>query len=264
MSVLDRIIETKLEELAALRVREDALLDAAKAAGPVRDFPGALRRPDGRLAVIAECKRRSPSKGELAPDLDPASTAKAYEAGGASAMSVLTDATYFGGSLADLQAARDAASIPVLRKDFTIDPLQIVEARGAAADAVLLIAAAIPDDGLFAELHTVAEEWGLGVLVEAHSAAEVDRALRIGARIVGVNSRDLSDFAEDLSVAHGLAARIPSDVTAVAESAIRSAGDAERMAGAGFDAVLVGEALVRSDDPGALIRAMTEFQVEKR
>jgi indole-3-glycerol phosphate synthase len=264
MSVLDQIIETKLDELAALRVREDALLDAAKAAGPTRDFAGALRRGDGRLAVIAECKRRSPSKGELAPQLDPAATAIAYGRGGASAISVLTDATYFGGALADLQAARASVDLPVLRKDFTIDPLQVVEARGAGADAILLIAAAIPDDGLLAELHTVAEEWALGVLVEAHSAVEVDRALRIGARVVGVNSRDLGDFGEDLSVAHGLASRIPADVTAVAESAIRTGDDAARMARAGFDAVLVGEALVRSDEPGALIRAMTEFEVQKR
>jgi indole-3-glycerol phosphate synthase len=264
MSVLDTIIETKLDELAALRVREDALLEAAKAASPVRDFAAALRRPDARLAVIGECKRRSPSKGELAPNLNPAEAAQTYERGGAAAMSVLTDATYFGGSLADLEAARAATSIPVLRKDFTIDPLQIIEARGAGADAVLLIVAAIPDDGLLAELHTVAEEWGLAALVEAHADAEVERALRIGARIVGVNSRDLTDFGEDLSVAHGLAARIPAEVVAVAESAIRSADDAARMAAAGFDAVLVGEALVRSEDAAALIGAMAGSRVAKR
>ena len=263
MSVLDEIIDSKLDEVAALRARETALLDAARAAGPPRDLAAALRRPDGTVAVIAECKRRSPSKGDLAPDLDPVAAAVAYEAGGAAALSVLTDAPYFGGSLADLEAARDACSIPVLRKDFTIDPLQIVEARGAGADAVLLIVAAIPDDALLADLHTVALEWGLAVLVEAHTEDEIDRALRAGARIVGVNSRDLSTFAEDLSVAQRLATRIPGDVVGVAESAIRSRDDAARMAAAGFDAVLVGEALVRSADPGALVSEMTKSLVVK-
>ena len=238
MSVLDEIIDSKLDEVAALRARETALLDAAHAAGPPRDFAAALRRPDGTVAVIAECKRRSPSKGDLAPDLDPVAAAVAYEAG-------------------------DACSIPVLRKDFTIDPLQIVEARGAGADAVLLIVAAIPDDALLADLHTVALEWGLAVLVEAHTEDEIDRALRAGARIVGVNSRDLSTFAEDLSVAQRLATRIPGDVVGVAESAIRSRDDAARMAAAGFDAVLVGEALVRSADPGALVSEMTKSLVVK-
>jgi indole-3-glycerol phosphate synthase len=264
MSILDDIVATKLDEVAALRSREDALLDAAHAAEPVRGFAAALRRDDGRLAVVAECKRRSPSKGDLAPDLDPAARAKAYEAGGAAALSVLTDATYFGGSLTDLLAARDACAMPVLRKDFTVDPLQIVEARGSGADAVLLIVAAVPDDALLADLHDVAIDWGLDVLVEAHSDLEVDRALGIGARVVGVNSRDLADFAEDLSVAQRLASRIPPDVVAVAESAIRTADDAARMARAGFDAVLVGEALVRSADPSSLVAAMAASPVERR
>lgn len=259
--MLDQIIGTKLDEVAALRAREAALLDAARVAPAPRDFAAALHRDDGTLAVIAECKRRSPSKGDLAPELDPAATALAYEAGGAAAMSVLTDAEYFGGALADLEAARDACTIPVLRKDFTVDPLQIVEARGARADAVLLIVAAIPDDGLLGELHTVALEWGLSVLVEAHNDDEIERALRADARIVGVNSRDLSTFSEDLTVAQRLADRIPGNVIRVAESAIRSRDDAARMADAGFDAVLVGEALVRSADPSALIREMTTSRV---
>ena len=272
MSVLDEIIDSKVDEVAALRARETTLLDAARAARPPRDFAAALRRPDGTVAV---------SEGGVAKveDLHIGDTvggttqargagvdvvaAVAYEAGGAAALSVLTDAPYFGGSLADLEAARDACSIPVLRKDFTIDPLQIVEARGAGADAVLLIVAAIPDDALLADLHTVALEWGLAVLVEAHAEDEIDRALRAGARIVGVNSRDLSTFAEDLSVAQRLAARIPGDVVGVAESAIRSRDDAARMATAGFDAVLVGEALVRSADPGALVSEMTKSLVVK-
>ncbi len=264
MSVLDEIIESKLDEVAALRAREPALLDAAKSAGAPRDFEAALRRPDGTVAVIAECKRRSPSKGDLAPDLDPVATAVAYESGGAAALSVLTDAQYFGGSIADLESARDACSIPVLRKDFTIDPLQIVEARGAGADAVLLIVAAVPDDVLLADLHSVALEWGLSVLVEAHDEREIDRAMRAGARIVGVNSRDLSNFSEDLGTAQHLAARIPRGVVGVAESAIRTPEDAARMAGAGFDAVLVGEALVRSTDPTALVRQMAAQKVTRR
>ncbi len=152
----------------------------------------------------------------------------------------------------------------MLRKDFTVDPLQVVEARGAGADAILLIVAAIPDDALLTDLRLTAEGWGLGVLVEAHDEPELERALSTGARVVGVNNRDLGDFAEDLSVAHGLASRIPRDVVAVAESAIRSADDAARMAGAGFDAVLVGEALVRSDDPSALVAAMRRDAVARR
>jgi indole-3-glycerol phosphate synthase len=264
VSVLDEIIESKSSEVAALRSREAALLDAARAAAAPRDFAAALRRSDGTVAVIAECKRRSPSKGALAPDLDPVVTALAYEAGGAAALSVLTDEPYFGGSLADLEAARDACRIPVLRKDFTIDPLQIVEARGAGADAVLLIVAALPDDALLADLHSVALEWGLSVLVEAHTDDEIDRALNAGARIVGVNSRDLSTFSEDLDAALRLAARIPAGVVGVAESAIRTRDDAARMADAGFDAVLVGEALVRSTDPSELVREMASRRVARR
>jgi indole-3-glycerol phosphate synthase len=263
VSVLDEIINSKLDEVAALRALEAALLEAARAAPAPRDFGAALRRPDGTVAVIAEFKRRSPSKGALAPDLDPVATAIAYEAGGAAALSVLTDAPYFDGSLADLEATRDACRIPVLRKDFTIDPLQILEARGAGADAVLLIVAAIPDDVLLADLHSVALEWGLSVLVEAHSDGEIDRALSAGARIVGVNSRDLSTFSEDLGVAQQLATRIPPDVLRVAESAIRTTEDVARMAEAGFDAVLVGEALVRSADPSALVREMTSATVAR-
>ena len=192
----------------------------------------------------------------LAPDLDPSTTAKAYEGGGAAALSVLTDAPYFGGSVADLQEARAATEIPVLRKDFTIDEVQVYEARAIGADAILLIAAALPDDAVLTDLHALASELGMGVLVEAHDAAEIERALAAGALVVGVNSRDLATFAEDLGVAESLSALLPADVIAVAESAVRSAADAARMAAAGFDAVLVGEALVRADDPAALVRAL--------
>jgi indole-3-glycerol phosphate synthase len=224
----------------------------------VREFASAVR-PTDVLGVVAEIKRRSPSKGDLAPDLDPAVTAKAYAAGGAACLSVLTDRLYFGGSVADLDAARSACELPVLRKDFVIDPVQVYETRAVGADALLLIAAAVPDDGLFADLHALATELGLAVLVETHDDAELDRALAAGARIVGVNARDLGTFAEDLGVGERLAMKVPTDVIAVAESAIRSPADARRMAEAGFDALLVGEMLVRSDDATAAVRELASI-----
>jgi len=266
MSVLDEILATKRAELALFQQDQalDTLRKAAGEAEPTRDFAGALRRADGRLAVVGELKRRSPSKGDLAPDLDPGPTAKGYAAGGAAALSVLTDQVYFGGSAADLQAARAATALPVLRKDFTIDESQVFETRAIGADAILLILAALPDDGLVRALHATAAGVGLATLVEAHDDAEVDRALALGAGIVGVNARDLGTFAEDLGVSERLAARIPVGTVAVAESAVRSVDDARRMAAAGYDAVLVGEALVRSDDPGALVAGMSALTVATR
>src|SRR5262249_6406652 len=159
--------------------RRVELEEAAAAASPPRDFAGALRRDDGSLAVIAELKRRSPSKGVLADDLDPVARAGDYERGGAAALSVLTDADYFGGSLDDLVAARSATALPALRKDFVVDPLQIFEARAAGADAILLIVAALPDDGLMRELHAVAGSLGMAALVEVHTPSELDRALAL-------------------------------------------------------------------------------------
>jgi indole-3-glycerol phosphate synthase len=266
MGVLDEILAAKRAELALLQQSEtlDTLRRAALDAPPPRDFAGALRRADGQLAVIAELKRRSPSKGELAPDLDPAVSAKAYEAGGARALSVLTDRPFFGGSAEDLQSARAAVDLPALRKDFTIDETQVYEARGIGADAVLLIVAALPDDALLTGLRELADEVGLVALVEVHDDAELDRALAAGAAVVGVNARDLGTFGEDLGVSERLAGRIPGDVGAVAESAIRAPDDARRMADVGYDAVLVGEALVRSDDPAALVRAMSRYPVRAR
>lgn len=270
MSVLDDILATKRDEVTVLHQppTRTAIRTAALAAGPTRGFEDRLRahaRDDGHLGVIAEIKRRSPSKGDLAPDLDAGSTAAAYEAGGATCLSVLTDGPYFGGSVADLQDARAAApATPVLRKDFTIDPDQVYEARGIGADAMLLIVAAIPDDGLLQDLHRLGRELDLSVLVEAHDAAELDRAVGIGATLIGVNARDLGTFVEDLSVGEQLVARLPSDVLAVAESAIRSLDDARRMAAAGFDAVLVGEALVRASEPAALVRAFREIPTVRR
>jgi indole-3-glycerol phosphate synthase len=266
VSVLDEILATKRDEVTVLRQPQtrDLLRRRALDAPPTRAFGAALRRADGHVAVIAEIKRRSPSKGALALDLDAAATAKAYAHGGAAALSVLTDAPFFGGSVADLQVARETVELPILRKDFTIDEVQVYEARAIGADAILLIVAAITDDALLADLHALADDLGLGVLVEAHDEREVERALSAGARVLGINSRNLATFAEDLGVAESLAARLPADVIAVAESAVRSGTDAARMAAAGFDAVLVGEALVRATDPGTLLGELTASHVGRR
>ncbi|HEX5614542.1 MAG TPA: indole-3-glycerol phosphate synthase TrpC [Acidimicrobiia bacterium] len=264
--MLAEILAAKRDEVTLLHQPQtrDTLRRVALEAPPTRPFTAALRRADGHLAVIGELKRRSPSKGELAPDLDPAETAKRYVAGGVAALSVLTDAHFFGGAVADLVDARAACDVPVLRKDFTIDEVQVYESRAIGADAILLIVAALPDDHLLADLHDHALDLGLGVLVEAHDERELDRALAIGPSVVGVNSRDLATFGEDLGVAATLAARVPDATIAVAESAVRSPDDAQRMAHAGYDAVLVGEALVRSDDPERLARAMGETRVGER
>jgi indole-3-glycerol phosphate synthase len=258
MTVLDEILATKRDEVTMLhrpQVR-DLLRSRALEAPPARDFAGALRPADGTIGVIAEFKRRSPSKGDLAPDLDPAVTAKAYAAGGASCLSVLTDRVYFGGTVDDLVSARDACELPVIRKDFTIDEVQVYESRALGADAVLLIVAALPEDSLLADLHELAVSLGLAALVEAHDGPELERALGVGAQLVGVNARNLGTFAEDLGVGEQLAARLPANVVAVAESAIRSVDDATRMATAGFDAVLVGEMLVKASDPTATVRSL--------
>jgi indole-3-glycerol phosphate synthase len=266
LSVLDEILATKRDEVTVLRQPQtrDLLQRRALDAPATRRLGGALRRADAQVAVIAEIKRRSPSKGVLALDLDAAATAKTYEHGGAAALSVLTDGPYFGGSVNDLQEARAATELPVLRKDFTIDEIQVYEARAIGADAILLIAAAIPDDVVLADLHALAQDLGLGVLVETHDAREVERALGAGALVIGVNSRDLATFAEDLGVAERLASMLPPDVVAVAESAVRTPTDAYRMGAAGFDAVLVGEALVRADDAASLVRELASAPVSRR
>lgn len=257
MAVLDEILAGKRDEVTMLRRPDvrDMLQRHGLNAPPTRGFAAALAAGD-HLAVIAEFKRRSPSKGELAAGRDAAETARAYATGGAAALSVLTDRVWFGGRIDDLEQARAACELPVLRKDFVIDEIQVFETRAIGADALLLICAAVPDDAALADLHSLAAGIGLDVVVEAHDEAEVHRALAAGARIVGVNARDLGTFAEDLSLPERLAAAIPAGVVAVAESAIRSADDAARMAGAGYDAVLVGEALVRAPDPGALVAAL--------
>jgi indole-3-glycerol phosphate synthase len=228
------------------------LVTEASGSPPPRGFAARLVVDGGAPAVIAEVKRRSPSKGDLAPELDPAELARAYEAGGAACLSVLTDEAFFGGSAADLAAARSACSLPVLRKDFTVDERDVADARLMGADAVLLIAAAL-DDGLLARCVALAGDLGLDALVEVHDEPELGRALAVGARLVGVNCRDLTTFEVDRALPERLAASIPDDVVAVAESGIRDEADAARMAAAGYTAVLVGETLVTSADPRAAV-----------
>jgi len=237
-----------------------AVVDAVRrqvAADPVegrRDFVGALLagRAERGMAVISEIKRRSPSRGDLDPTLDPAVVAADYEAGGASCLSVLTDEEFFGGGRSDLVAARAACGLPVLRKDFTVGPLDVCDARVMGADAVLLIVAAL-DDGELVSLLALSREFGLAALVEVHDEDELDRALLAGADLVGVNQRDLRTFEVDRDRALRMGERMPEGVVAVAESGIRDAADVERLASVGYSAVLVGETLVRSSDRTAAV-----------
>lgn len=238
----------------SLAPRGADLARGAAEAGPVASFRGALA--GGAVAVVAEVKRRSPSEGELRSDLDPAGCARAYVAGGARAVSVLTDEPFFGGSVADLAAVSAAVRVPLLRKDFIVDALQVLEARGAGASAVLLIVRAL-DAGQLRDLSAAARGVGLETVIEVHTDEEVERALDAGASVVGVNSRDLDSFSVDLGVAERLLARVPSGVPALAESGVRSVADVERLARAGADAVLVGTSLSRSADGAAAVRALS-------
>lgn len=250
--MLDHILAHKRAEVAAARamVALPELRRRAEAGPPPRDFAAALRRPC--VAVIAEIKRASPSRGPLNPDLDPAALARAYAAGGAAALSVLTDRRFFAGSLADLTAARAAVALPVLRKDFIVDEYQIYEARTAGADALLLIVAAL-EEAMLRDFLTLAAELGLHCLVETHDEREVERALHCGAQLIGVNNRDLRTFTVDLATTERLAALIPADRVLIAESGVHSRADVARLAGAGADAVLVGESLVKAGDVAAAV-----------
>lgn len=253
--ILDEILAQTRQRLSSAedRVPLDRLEEELVHAPPVRDFGAALGQPG--LACIAEFKRRSPSKGWINRDADPATGASAYQAAGAAAISVLTDGPFFGGSLADLRRARAVVGIPVLRKDFIIDPYQVAEARAAGADALLLIVAALPQEdlvGLLAEVTRL----GMQALVETHDRHEVERALAAGARIVGVNHRDLRTLAVDMTLASGMRSLVPSDRLLVAESGIRTADDVGRMQEAGVDAILVGESLMCDPDPGLALRRL--------
>jgi indole-3-glycerol phosphate synthase len=252
-SYLDRILDAHRRAAAADTRSLADLLARAGACPPARGFAAALRA--GSFSVIAEVKRRSPSKGLLAPDLDPVLLAKTYESGGAACLSVLTDVEFFGGSVDDLRAARSATSLPVLRKDFTVAPADVCDARIMGADCVLLIAAAL-DDVELRDLHALATEIGLDALVEVHDEPELDRALAVGASLVGVNQRDLVTFQVDTARAVRMAAAMPEGVVAVAESGIRGGDDARRLAAAGYRAILVGETLVTADDPASALVAL--------
>lgn len=232
-------------------------LERARAAVPTRDFAGSLTAAFGAggLGVIAEVKRRSPTRPDLAVGLNPARLAASYQAGGAACLSVLTDAEFFGGSSGDLAAAGAATSIPVLRKDFTVCAADVVDARLMGADAVLLIAAAL-DDVELGDFHALAAELDMGALVEIHDEAELERALNVGVTLVGVNQRDLVTFDVDTDRAVRLAPLIPDGVVQVAESGVRSVADACRLAEAGYYAVLVGESLVTAQDPAAAVAAL--------
>lgn len=232
----------------------DGLVGQARALPATRGFTEQLVVGSReQLCVVAEIKRKSPSKGVLHPDLNAANISALYEQGGASCLSVLTDEDFFGGSVEDLQIARASTSLPVIRKDFTVSEFDVVDARLMGADCVLLIAAALTNDEL-SRFFDLAMHIGLDVLVETHDESELDRALNVGANIVGVNQRDLITFEVDHARAERMASLIPPTVVRVAESGVRDAHDARRLRDAGYDAVLVGESIVTAGDPAAAVR----------
>jgi len=255
--ILQRIVAVKRDEVAQARRRCGlAELQAqASAASPARGFAAALRArvEAGSPAVIAEVKKASPSKGVLREHFVPADIARSYESGGAACLSVLTDERFFQGCAAYLQQARESCSLPVLRKDFLIDPYQVVEARAMGADCVLLIAACL-DDGLMSELEACATEQGLDVLVEVHDGEELERALRLRTPLIGVNNRNLRTFEVSLDTTIGLLPRVPGDRLLVTESGILARADVQRMRSADVHAFLVGEAFMRAPDPGQALR----------
>ena len=251
---LDKIVQSHREVASRDQRNLDDLVAQARALSSTRGFGEQLVQGSREnLCVIAEIKRKSPSKGVLQANLDAAHIASLYEQGGASCLSVLTDEHFFGGSVEDLQIARASTSLPVIRKDFTVSEFDVVDARLMGADCVLLIAAALTDDEL-SRFHDLAVYIGLEVLVETHDEHELDRAFNVGTTIVGVNQRDLITFEVDHARAERMASLIPPTVVRVAESGVRNADDARRLRDAGYDAVLVGESIVTSSDPVAAVR----------
>lgn len=248
--VLDRIVEDVRRRLPKLIARLPDLEAGARSAPPVRDFTGALLAPG--LSVIAEIKRASPSRGPLDLKLDAAGRAQSYERGGAAALSVLTEPEYFLAAPGDLEDARASVDLPVIRKDFTLHPIHITEARAMGADAVLLIVALLEDAAL-TDLLAAANEWGMAAIVEVHNEAEASRALALGATIVGVNNRDLTTFVTDIATSERIAPMLDGKAVTIGESGIHGASDARRVAEAGFDAVLIGEYLVKHNDPSSAI-----------
>jgi indole-3-glycerol phosphate synthase len=255
-NLLARIVERRRDAIAhRKRVLPDVALKLAveKKAPPVRDFPGALTRPE--FNVIAELKKASPSRGLLRADYQPAAAAPMLQAAGAAALSVLTEEEFFQGSLGDLKDVSKVTKIPILRKDFIVDPWQVWETRAAGADAFLLIVA-ILDDGTLRELLELGRALKMEALVEVHSLSELKRAVKIGAKIIGVNNRDLKTFDVRLETSLELVQEIPDECIAVSESGIRTHGDLERLRGAGFDAFLVGEHLMTMPEPSAGLREL--------
>jgi indole-3-glycerol phosphate synthase len=251
VSILERIMAAKRAEVAAAKQRTPAVkLDAAP---PVRDFVAALRKK--QPAVIAEIKRASPSKGLLRENFDPAAIARSYEKGGAACMSVLTDREFFQGAPEHLSAARAACALPALRKDFLLDPYQVMEARALGADCVLLIVACLADPEMH-ELETLAFSLGMAVLVEVHDARELERALALRTPLIGINNRNLRSFETRLETTLDLLPRVPADRLVITESGILSTADVKRMREHGVHAFLVGEAFMRADDPGTELRKL--------
>ncbi|NBB81730.1 MAG: indole-3-glycerol phosphate synthase TrpC [Verrucomicrobia bacterium] len=257
--ILKTILEAKKQEVE--RRRSDRPLEELKAIvkdlPPCRDFAGQLRTraAASKDAVIAEVKRASPSAGIIRPDFDPEAIAKSYEKGGATCLSVLTDEGFFGGQTAFLVEARKACRLPVLRKDFIIDPWQVVETRAIGADALLLIVAALNDDQL-AELSELGKELGLAVLVEVHDEAEMERALKVPGDLVGINNRDLHRFVTDLETTLRLAPMVPSDRLVISESGIHSPDDIKKLQDGGIGAFLIGESFMRAGEPGDVLRLL--------
>jgi indole-3-glycerol phosphate synthase len=251
--ILARIVARKHEELAAVRASADLEKQAEVRLSDRRDFAAALR---SRIpAIISEIKKASPSKGLLSADFRPAETASLYAAGGAAALSVLTDRDFFQGSLQDLETARAAVTLPVLRKDFTIDPLHVVEAAAHGADAILLIAAILTTREM-RDFRELAARYRMAALVEVHAADELESALDSGAEIIGVNNRNLRTFEVQLETSLDLAARIPPKLLKVSESGIHNSTDVRRLMDAGYSAFLVGEHLMKSGDPAAAMRSL--------
>ncbi len=256
---LKTIIAYKYDEVAKLKQeRSLSSLEAdAKSASKPRGFADALLRiaADDGNALICEVKRKSPSAGDISPGRDQVAVARDYEAGGAACISVLTDGPSFGGSLDDMISVREAITLPVLRKDFMVDPIQVIEARAAGADAILIIMAAV-DDALAGELHATADQLGMSVLLEAHDEAELVRALGLPSPLLGVNNRDLRTFTTDLAVTERLADILPPGKLLISESGVRSAADVSRLRTCGARGFLIGESLMRAENPTESVRSM--------